>query len=169
MPGTWTVTSNARLPIHTFMAPEDGWLVTAHIIELPSQLLVVGAQYTLPFAREVARHAAELNNRGAAAFDAPLFALASVAGKIGAACERVAQEEREKVGDDIPLNARRPDRRTKKWGIGHRWHAHRTSQPERRHHFACSVRACGSAPNRPPGVGQGARSCAIRRAARSDD
>jgi hypothetical protein len=81
-----------------------------------AQPLVVGAQYMLPFAREVALYAAEPKNREAAAFDAPLSALASVAGKIGAAGDCVAQEEREKVGDDIPLNARRP---------------------ERRHHFAC--------------------------------
>jgi len=126
MPGTWTVTSNARSPIHTFTAPEDGWLVTSQIIELPSQLFVVDAQYTLPFAREVARYAAELKKPltrlyvthyhpdhllGAAAFDAPLFALASVAEKIGAAGDRVAREEHEKIGDDIPIKARRPDRR----------------------------------------------------------
>jgi len=126
MPGTWTVTSNAFSPIHTFTAPEDGWLVTSHIIELPSQLLVVDAQYTLPYAREVARYAAEQKKPltrlyvthyhpdhllGAAAFDAPLFALASVVDKIGAAGDRVAREEHEKIGNDIPTQARQPDRR----------------------------------------------------------
>jgi glyoxylase-like metal-dependent hydrolase (beta-lactamase superfamily II) len=123
MPGTWTLTSGA-VPIHTFTAPEDGWLVTSHIIELPSQLLVVDAQYTLPYAREIVRHAAELSkplNRlyithyhpdhllGAAAFDAPLFALDSVAKTIGTAGDRVAREEHEKVGDDNPTKARQPD------------------------------------------------------------
>jgi hypothetical protein len=53
MPGTWTVTGSSSSPVHTFTAPEDGWLVTSHIIELPSQLLVVDAQYTLPYAHEV--------------------------------------------------------------------------------------------------------------------
>jgi glyoxylase-like metal-dependent hydrolase (beta-lactamase superfamily II) len=48
---------------------------------------------------------------GAAAFDAPLFALDSVAEKIRAAGDRVAQEERQKVGDDIPARARQPDQR----------------------------------------------------------
>ena len=43
--------------IHTFTGPEDGWLVNSHIIELPSQLFVIDAQYTLPFAREVAGYA----------------------------------------------------------------------------------------------------------------
>ncbi|MEI9929498.1 MAG: MBL fold metallo-hydrolase [Rhizomicrobium sp.] len=113
-------------PIHTFTAPEEGWLVTSHIIELPSQLFVVDAQYTLPFAREVARRAAELKKPltrlyvthyhpdhllGAAAFDAPLYALESVAEKIGKAGDRVAREEHEKVGDDVPATARQPDKR----------------------------------------------------------
>lgn len=126
MPGTWTVTGNAFSPIHTFTAPEEGWLVTSHIIELPSQLLVVDAQYTLPYAREVLRYAVELKKPltrlyvthyhpdhllGGAAFDAPLFALASVAEKISEAGDRVAREEHEKVGDDIPTNARQPDQR----------------------------------------------------------
>ena len=98
MSGTWTVTRNEVAPIHTFTAPEDGWLVTSHLIELPSQLLVVDAQYRLSYAREVVRYAAALKkplNRlyvthyhpdhllGAAAFGTPLVALESVAGKIG--------------------------------------------------------------------------------------
>jgi len=125
MPGRWTVTSGT-VPIHTFTAPEDGWVVTSHIIELPSQLLVVDAQYTLAYAREIVRHAAELSKPlkrlyithyhpdhllGAAAFDAPLFTLDSVAAKIGEAGDRVAREEYEKVGDDIPTMARQPDQR----------------------------------------------------------
>src|SRR5215831_15466614 len=60
MPGRWTVTRNGSSAIHTFTAPEEGWLVTSHIIELPSQLLAVDAQYTLAFAREVTRYAFEL-------------------------------------------------------------------------------------------------------------
>src|SRR5271156_4767718 len=113
MPGTWTITRNSIAPIHTFTAPEDGWLVTSHIIELPSQLLVVDAQYTLPFAREVARYAVGLGKPltrlyvthyhpdhllGAAVFDTSLFALESVAAKIGNVGDRVAREEHEKVG-----------------------------------------------------------------------
>jgi glyoxylase-like metal-dependent hydrolase (beta-lactamase superfamily II) len=125
MPGAWTVTRNVIAPLHTFTASEEGWLVTSHIIELPSQLLVVDAQYTLSFAREVVRYATGLNKPltrlyvthyhpdhllGAAAFDAPLYALESVAGKIDQAGDRVAREEHEKVGDDIPTVARQPDR-----------------------------------------------------------
>src|SRR5262245_38028125 len=125
MPGTWTVTRNAFPPIHTFTAPEEGWLVTSHIIELQSQLLVVDAQYTLSYAHEVARYASQLKKPvtrlyvthyhpdhllGAAAFEAPLFALASVAEKIGAVGHRVAREEHEKIGADIPTKVRQPDR-----------------------------------------------------------
>src|SRR5277367_5627824 len=98
----------------------------SHIIELPSQLLVVDAQYTLPLACEVARYAAGLGKPltrlyvthyhpdhllGAAVFDAPLYTLTSVADKIRVAGDRVAREEHEKVGDDIPTAARQPDRR----------------------------------------------------------
>jgi hypothetical protein len=35
MNGKWTVTRNTIAPIHTFTAPEEGWLVASHIIELP--------------------------------------------------------------------------------------------------------------------------------------
>src|SRR5208282_2254367 len=52
-------TCAASTPIHTFTAPEEGWLVNSHIVEFPSQLFVVDAQYTLPFAREVNRYALE--------------------------------------------------------------------------------------------------------------
>jgi glyoxylase-like metal-dependent hydrolase (beta-lactamase superfamily II) len=126
MPAIWTVTPDAVSPIHTFTAPEEGWLVTSHVIELPSQLFVVDAQYTLPFAREVARYATGLRKPltrlyithyhpdhllGAAALDAPVFVLDSVADKIASAGDRVAREEHEKIGDDIPFTARRPDAR----------------------------------------------------------
>jgi glyoxylase-like metal-dependent hydrolase (beta-lactamase superfamily II) len=125
MPGTWTVTRVSPSAIHTFTAPEDGWLVNSHIVEFPTQLFVIDAQYTLPFGREVAAYAAGLGKPltrlyvthyhpdhllGAAAFSAPLFALESVAAKIAKAGDRVAREEHEKVGDDIPTTARRPDR-----------------------------------------------------------
>ncbi len=124
-PGTWTITQNDYAAIHTFTAPEDGWLVTSHIIELPSQLSVADAQYMLPYAHEVLRYASALKKPmvrlyvthyhpdhllGAEAFDAPLFALKSVAEKINAAGDRVAREEHEKVGDNIPAMARHPDR-----------------------------------------------------------
>src|ERR1700722_427390 len=57
VPGGWTVTRNDVAPIHTFTSSEDGWLVNSHVIEFPSQLFVIDAQYTLPNAREVVRYA----------------------------------------------------------------------------------------------------------------
>jgi glyoxylase-like metal-dependent hydrolase (beta-lactamase superfamily II) len=122
----WTVTQKEPVSIHTFTAPEDGWLVNSHIIELPSQLFVIDAQYTLPFASEVVRYAHALGKAlsrlyvthyhpdhilGASAFDAPLCALQQVAAKIAAVGDRVAREEHEKIGDGVPITARRPDRR----------------------------------------------------------
>lgn len=126
MSGIWARNENAVAPVHTFTAPEDGWLVNSHVVELPSELFVVDAQYTLPLAYEVVRYASQLKKPitrlyvthyhpdhllGAAAFSAPFFALDSVAEKIGKAGDRVAREEHEKVGDDIPAVARKPDRR----------------------------------------------------------
>jgi glyoxylase-like metal-dependent hydrolase (beta-lactamase superfamily II) len=126
MSGAWTTTQTACVPIHTFTAPEEGWLVNSHIIEFASQLFVIDAQYTLPFAQEVARYASRLRKRltrlyvthyhpdhllGAEAFDAPLFALESVADKITTTGDRVAREEHDKVGNDIPATSRQPDRR----------------------------------------------------------
>ena len=124
MPDGWTVTRNDVAPIRTFTALEDGWLVNSHVIEFPSELLVIDAQYTLRHAHEVVGYARNLRKPirrlivthyhpdhilGAAAFDVPLYALESVAEKIGAVGDRVAHEEHEKVGDDIPATARRPD------------------------------------------------------------
>jgi glyoxylase-like metal-dependent hydrolase (beta-lactamase superfamily II) len=126
VPGGWTITRSDVAPIHTFTAAEEGWLVNSHVIEFPSQLFVIDAQYTLPNAREVVRYARDLRKPmtrlivthhhpdhilGAAAFDVPLYALDSVAEKIGAVGDRVAQEERQKVGDEIPATAQQPDRR----------------------------------------------------------
>ncbi len=126
MPGTWTATKTRSVSIHTFTAPEEGWLVTSHIIELPSQLFVVDAQYTLTNAREVSRYGATLGKPitrlyvthyhpdhilGAEVFDAPLYTLTEVAAKIGNAGDRVAREEHAIIGDDAPDHARQPDKR----------------------------------------------------------
>src|SRR5215469_8388085 len=60
MLGTVTLTRRNEVPIHTYTSPEAGWLVNPHIIELPTQLLVVDAQSTLTFASEVVRYAETL-------------------------------------------------------------------------------------------------------------
>ena len=60
MPGTVTLTRRNEVSIHTYTSPEAGRLVNTHIIELPTQLLVIDAHYTLTFAREVIRYAETL-------------------------------------------------------------------------------------------------------------
>ena len=90
MQGRITVTQAGSLKIHTFTAPEKGWQVNSHIIDLPSQLLVIDAQYLLPYAREVVSYALQLQKPitrlyvshyhpdhllGAVAFSAPIAAM----------------------------------------------------------------------------------------------
>ena len=123
MQGKITVTQADSLKVHTFTAPEKGWQVNSHIIELSSQLLVVDAQYLLPYAREVVSYALQLQKPitrlyishyhpdhllGAIAFPAPIYALAEVSTKIAAVGDRVAREENEKFGDEVPASAERP-------------------------------------------------------------
>jgi glyoxylase-like metal-dependent hydrolase (beta-lactamase superfamily II) len=125
--GKLSLTQSRNLTVHTYTAPDDGWRVNSHIIELPSQLLVVDAQYMLPYAREVVSYAEQLAKPvtrlylshhhpdhilGAAAFSAPIYALAEVKAKIEAVGDRIAPisdyEEHEKHGDAIPDRAERP-------------------------------------------------------------
>jgi glyoxylase-like metal-dependent hydrolase (beta-lactamase superfamily II) len=109
--------------VHTYTAPEEGWLVNSHLIELPTQLLAVDAQYMLPFAREVVEYGVSLGKPltrlyithyhpdhvlGAVAFRAPIYALAEVQAKIETVGDRVAGEEHEKHGEAIPFKAERP-------------------------------------------------------------
>jgi glyoxylase-like metal-dependent hydrolase (beta-lactamase superfamily II) len=110
-PGKMTTTPGSKVILHTYTAPEIGWLVNSHIIELPSQLIIVDAQYLLPCAREVSTYAKSLNkpiariyithyhpdhHLGAAVFDAPLYALPDVKAKIDSIGDRLASEERAK-------------------------------------------------------------------------
>jgi glyoxylase-like metal-dependent hydrolase (beta-lactamase superfamily II) len=123
--GEIALTRSGEVCIHTYTAPEDGWCVNSHIVETATELVIVDTQYMLPYAREVVAYAATLGKPsmrlyvthfhpdhilGAAAFSSPIYALASVAAKIGAVGDRVAAEEHEKHGDAIARRAERPDR-----------------------------------------------------------
>jgi glyoxylase-like metal-dependent hydrolase (beta-lactamase superfamily II) len=123
MQGKISVTQADDLRVHTFTAPERGWQVNSHVIELTTQLLVIDSQYLLPYAREVVSYAAQLQKPitrlyishyhpdhllGAAVFSTPIYALAEVSAKIAAVGDRVAREEHEKFGDDVPTHAERP-------------------------------------------------------------
>jgi glyoxylase-like metal-dependent hydrolase (beta-lactamase superfamily II) len=93
MEGTVSITPAGETTIHTYTAPETGWRVNSHIIELPSQLVLFDAQLTPGYAREVLKIAAGLGKPitrlyishahpdhfvGAALVEAPSYALAPV-------------------------------------------------------------------------------------------
>jgi glyoxylase-like metal-dependent hydrolase (beta-lactamase superfamily II) len=124
MLGEMTTTQcGGAVRIHTYTAPEEGWRINTHLIELPTQIVAVDAQYTLRYAREIADYITFLGKPltrlyithyhpdhllGAAAFAAPLHALAEVKAKIELIGDRVAREEHEKLGDIVPGQAERP-------------------------------------------------------------
>ncbi len=123
MLGEVELTGRGKLRVHTYTAPDDGWCVNSHIVETDRQVVVIDAQYTLTYAREVVAYAAGLGKPigrlyithyhpdhllGAPAFSCPIYAIASVAAKIDAVGDRIAAEEHEKLGDMIPLHAERP-------------------------------------------------------------
>ncbi|HEY4808434.1 MAG TPA: MBL fold metallo-hydrolase [Roseiarcus sp.] len=125
MLGEMTVTECDGVRIHTYTAPDEGWRVNTHLIELPTQIVAVDAQYTLRYAREIIDYIRILGKPltrlyithyhpdhllGAAAFAAPLHALAEVKAKIDLVGDRVAAEEHAKHGDIIPERAERPSR-----------------------------------------------------------
>ena len=60
MQGTVSLTDRGDVKIHTYTAPEDGLLVNTHLIELPSQLIAIDAQYGLPYAAEAVAYARSL-------------------------------------------------------------------------------------------------------------
>jgi glyoxylase-like metal-dependent hydrolase (beta-lactamase superfamily II) len=91
--GTVTVTPAGSATVHTYTAPELGWMVNSHLIELPSQIVLFDAQLTPTYAQEVLdvakaigkpitrlyiSHAHPDHFVGATYIDAPSYALASV-------------------------------------------------------------------------------------------
>ncbi len=42
MNGTITMTRGAQVTIRTYSTAEQGWMTTSHLIELPTQLILVG-------------------------------------------------------------------------------------------------------------------------------
>jgi glyoxylase-like metal-dependent hydrolase (beta-lactamase superfamily II) len=124
MLGVMTAAQCDDIRVHTYTAPDDGWRVNTHLIELPTQIIAVDAQYTLRYAREVVEYIGAIGKPlariyvthyhpdhllGAAAFAAPLHALAEVKAKIDLVGDRVAAEEHAKLGEIIPQRAERPN------------------------------------------------------------
>src|ERR671919_1358415 len=99
MNGTFTTTRGAQVAIHTYTAPEFGWMATSHLVELPTQLLLVDTPLLADSARDVLAYANSLGKSIAAVyishghpdhfatagiFDAPVYALPSVADAVNA-------------------------------------------------------------------------------------
>ena len=92
-------TEQPGLKVHTYTAPDDGWVVNTHLVELPKQVIAVDAQYTIPYAKEALAYATTLGKPvtrlyvshyhpdhllGAPAFGLPIHALSEVKAKIEA-------------------------------------------------------------------------------------
>lgn len=60
MLGTINSLVRGEVTIHTYTSPESGLEANTHIVELPTQLLVIDTQYAVPFAAEAAAYAATL-------------------------------------------------------------------------------------------------------------
>src|SRR5215510_14851067 len=97
MQGTITVTKADPVTIHTYTAPESGWRANSHLIELPTQLILVDTPLRPDLTWEVLDHAQTLGKpvsrlylshahpdhfAGASLVDAPAYALAAVRARI---------------------------------------------------------------------------------------
>ena len=97
MNGTFTATDGAQVTIHTYTAPEEGWMTTSNLIELPTQLILVDTPLLPDSTNEVLTYAKDLGKptsrvyishghpdhfAGAGRAGAPLYALPSVAAAI---------------------------------------------------------------------------------------
>ena len=60
MSGTIRITEQPGLRVHTYTAPDNGWAVNTHLVELPTQLIAIDAQYMIPYAKEVLAYATTL-------------------------------------------------------------------------------------------------------------
>jgi hypothetical protein len=58
--GQVVVSRISNIRIHTYVSPQDGWLVNTQIVEGPEKLVIFDAQLLNPYAAEVAAYAASL-------------------------------------------------------------------------------------------------------------
>ena len=95
--GKIVITETPVARIHTYVAPEESVQVTTHIIETANSLVLVDAQFALPFAQEVREYAESLGKpidriilshdhpdhwSGSPAFDMPLVTTANIAANL---------------------------------------------------------------------------------------
>jgi glyoxylase-like metal-dependent hydrolase (beta-lactamase superfamily II) len=124
MDGTVSVTDRGSVKVHTYTAPEQGYLVTTHLVELPSQLIAVDAQYGLPYAREAVEYATGLGKPiarlyishehpdhylGAGAFPAPGYALPQIKRLIEERGDAQAAQIHAAFGDFVAATATKPE------------------------------------------------------------
>ncbi|GAQ51370.1 MBL fold metallo-hydrolase [Streptomyces acidiscabies] len=119
MHGTVTVIDKGPIRIHSYTAPEDGLAVTTQLIETPSRIIAVDAQFVLAYADEAAAYARGLGKpldrlvishahpdhyQGAARFDVPVHALPETIAAI------VAMDDKTDLptGTPIPLAGMTP-------------------------------------------------------------
>ncbi|HEY1915904.1 MAG TPA: MBL fold metallo-hydrolase [Streptosporangiaceae bacterium] len=123
-----TRTAAGPVTIHTYTAPERGWVVNSHLIELPHEVILFDTQLTPRYAREVLAAAAATGKEitrvylshahpdhfaGAGLIDAPTYALPSVKALIdGSGDLRLDRGYRCTPGHDDagPVTARPVDR-----------------------------------------------------------
>lgn len=104
MHGTITTIDKGPVRLHSYTAPEDGLGVTTQLIETPSRIIAVDAQFVLAYADEVAAYATGLGKpldrlvishahpdhyQGAARFGVPVHALAETIAEIAATGDKV--------------------------------------------------------------------------------
>ncbi|MFE1833433.1 MBL fold metallo-hydrolase [Streptomyces sviceus] len=114
MHGTITVIRKDQVRIHSYTAPEDGLGVTTHLIETPSRIIAVDAQFVLAYADEVVAYAKGLGKtidrlvvshahpdhyQGAARFGVPVHALPETIAEIVAMGDKTDLP----TGTPIPL------------------------------------------------------------------
>lgn len=124
MLGTIVRTVRDGLTVHTYIAPVEGYQVTTHILEFETQLVVIDTQYDPALAAEAFAHAQTIRKpitrvyvthdhpdhwRGAATFEAPIYALAATRDSIAAAVDALAASAAE-GGGDVPGPAVIPQR-----------------------------------------------------------
>jgi glyoxylase-like metal-dependent hydrolase (beta-lactamase superfamily II) len=117
MEGTVTRTSGAQLTVHTYTSPESGLAATTHILEFETQLVVIDAQYALPFATEAADYARSLGKPvtrlyishshpdhwfGSEVFDTEVFALGRVREEIAQGGPAMVEQNRRIAGEIVP-------------------------------------------------------------------
>ena len=124
MKGTVAVVERGGVRVHSYVAPEDGLRVSTQIIETAKRLIIVDAQFGVPYAREAAEVARSIGKPiervivthehpdhyfGANEFRAPVAALAEVRDAIATHGPSVAAARRAQMGDFVPSTIKVPE------------------------------------------------------------